>query len=33
MLWEGRYDTKLRAELRGIDEARKGLRTSTSARS
>jgi len=26
MLWEGRYDTKLRAELRGIDDARKGLR-------
>src|SRR5215831_17010472 len=26
MLWEGRYDTKLRAELRGIDEARKGLK-------
>src|SRR6185369_7355696 len=25
MLWEGRYDTKLRAELRGIDQARKGL--------
>ncbi|HTA19857.1 MAG TPA: 2-hydroxyglutaryl-CoA dehydratase [Polyangia bacterium] len=26
MLWEGRYDTKLRAELRGLDEARKGLK-------
>jgi predicted nucleotide-binding protein (sugar kinase/HSP70/actin superfamily) len=26
MLWEGRYDTKLRAELRGIDEARKSLK-------
>ena len=26
MLWEGRYDTKLRAELRGIDDARKGLK-------
>jgi predicted nucleotide-binding protein (sugar kinase/HSP70/actin superfamily) len=26
MLWEGRYDTKLRADLRGIDEARKGLK-------
>src|SRR3954454_22023828 len=26
MLWEGRYDTKLRAELRGVDEARKGLK-------
>jgi len=26
MLWEGRYDTKLRRELRGIDEARKGLK-------
>ncbi len=25
MLWEGRYDTKLRAELRGVDNARKGL--------
>jgi predicted nucleotide-binding protein (sugar kinase/HSP70/actin superfamily) len=28
MLWEGRYDTKLRAELRGLDSgARKGLKT------
>ncbi len=27
MLWEGRYDTKLRAELRGLDKtARKGLK-------
>jgi len=26
MLWEGRYDTKLRAELRGVDDARKGLK-------
>jgi predicted nucleotide-binding protein (sugar kinase/HSP70/actin superfamily) len=26
MLWEGRYDTKLRAELRGVDEARKSLK-------
>jgi predicted nucleotide-binding protein (sugar kinase/HSP70/actin superfamily) len=26
MLWEGRYDTKLRADLRGIDDARKGLK-------
>jgi predicted nucleotide-binding protein (sugar kinase/HSP70/actin superfamily) len=26
MLWEGRYDTKLRAELRGLDEARKSLK-------
>jgi predicted nucleotide-binding protein (sugar kinase/HSP70/actin superfamily) len=26
MLWEGRYDTKLRRELRGVDDARKGLR-------
>jgi predicted nucleotide-binding protein (sugar kinase/HSP70/actin superfamily) len=27
MLWEGRYDTKLRAELRGLDQdARKGLK-------
>jgi predicted nucleotide-binding protein (sugar kinase/HSP70/actin superfamily) len=26
MLWEGRYDTKLRTELRGIDDARKGLK-------
>ncbi len=25
MLWEGRYDTKLRAELRGVDAGRKGL--------
>jgi predicted nucleotide-binding protein (sugar kinase/HSP70/actin superfamily) len=25
MLWEGRYDTNLRAELKGIDDARKGL--------
>ena len=26
MLWEGRYDTKLRAELRGLDSARKSLK-------
>jgi predicted nucleotide-binding protein (sugar kinase/HSP70/actin superfamily) len=26
MLWEGRYDTKLRADLRGVDDARKGLK-------
>jgi hypothetical protein len=26
MLWEGRYDTELRRELRGIDSARKGLK-------
>jgi predicted nucleotide-binding protein (sugar kinase/HSP70/actin superfamily) len=27
MLWEGRYDTKLRADLKGLDsEARKGLK-------
>ncbi len=26
MLWEGRYDTKLRAELRGVDAGRKGLK-------
>ncbi len=26
MLWEGRYDTKLRAELRGLDGARKSLK-------
>ncbi len=26
MLWEGRYDTKLRAELRGIDHSRKSLK-------
>jgi predicted nucleotide-binding protein (sugar kinase/HSP70/actin superfamily) len=26
MLWEGRYDTKLRADLRGVDEARKSLK-------
>ena len=26
MLWEGRYDTKLRAELRGVDDAKKGLK-------
>jgi predicted nucleotide-binding protein (sugar kinase/HSP70/actin superfamily) len=26
MLWEGRYDTHLRAELRGVDEARKSLK-------
>jgi predicted nucleotide-binding protein (sugar kinase/HSP70/actin superfamily) len=26
MMWEGRYDTKLRAELRGTDDARKGLK-------
>jgi len=26
MLWEGRYDTKLRAELRGVDEAKKSLK-------
>jgi predicted nucleotide-binding protein (sugar kinase/HSP70/actin superfamily) len=25
MVWEGRYDTTLRAELRGADKARKGL--------
>jgi predicted nucleotide-binding protein (sugar kinase/HSP70/actin superfamily) len=28
MLWEGRYDTKLRAELRGLDDARKSLKDS-----
>jgi predicted nucleotide-binding protein (sugar kinase/HSP70/actin superfamily) len=28
MLWEGRYDTKLRAELRGLDTARKSLKDS-----
>ncbi|MDX2022901.1 MAG: 2-hydroxyglutaryl-CoA dehydratase [Deltaproteobacteria bacterium] len=28
MLWEGRYDTKLRGELRGLDEARKSLKDS-----
>jgi len=28
MLWEGRYDTKLRAELRGLDEGRKSLKDS-----
>ena len=26
MLWEGRYDTKLRADLRGVDDAKKGLK-------
>ena len=26
MLWEGRYDTKLRAELRGVDSAKKSLK-------
>ena len=26
MLWEGRYDTKVRAELRGMDGARKSLK-------
>jgi predicted nucleotide-binding protein (sugar kinase/HSP70/actin superfamily) len=26
MLWEGRYDTKLRAELKGLDSARKSLK-------
>jgi predicted nucleotide-binding protein (sugar kinase/HSP70/actin superfamily) len=26
MLWEGRYDTKLRAELKGLDTARKSLK-------
>jgi predicted nucleotide-binding protein (sugar kinase/HSP70/actin superfamily) len=26
MLWEGRYDTKLRADLRGVDEGRKSLK-------
>jgi predicted nucleotide-binding protein (sugar kinase/HSP70/actin superfamily) len=26
MLWEGRYDTKLRAELRGLDSAKKSLK-------
>ncbi len=26
MLWEGRYDTKLRAELKGLDQARKSLK-------
>jgi predicted nucleotide-binding protein (sugar kinase/HSP70/actin superfamily) len=26
MLWEGRYDTKLRAELKGVDDARKSLK-------
>ena len=28
MLWEGRYDTKLRGELRGLDQARKSLKDS-----
>lgn len=28
MLWEGRYDTKLRGELRGLDDARKSLKDS-----
>ncbi|HEY0710469.1 MAG TPA: 2-hydroxyglutaryl-CoA dehydratase, partial [Polyangia bacterium] len=28
MLWEGRYDTKLRADLRGLDQARKSLKDS-----
>jgi predicted nucleotide-binding protein (sugar kinase/HSP70/actin superfamily) len=28
MLWEGRYDTKLRADLRGLDNARKSLKDS-----
>ncbi len=27
MLWEGRYDTKLRGELRGLDQARKSLQS------
>jgi hypothetical protein len=26
MLWEGRYDTKLRSELRGLDQARKSIK-------
>jgi predicted nucleotide-binding protein (sugar kinase/HSP70/actin superfamily) len=26
MMWEGRYDTKLRAELKGLDTARKSLK-------
>ena len=26
MLWEGRYDTKLRGDLRGLDSARKSLK-------
>ena len=26
MLWEGRYDTKLRADLRGVDSAKKSLK-------
>jgi predicted nucleotide-binding protein (sugar kinase/HSP70/actin superfamily) len=26
MLWEGRYDTKLRSELRGLDTAKKSLK-------
>jgi predicted nucleotide-binding protein (sugar kinase/HSP70/actin superfamily) len=26
MMWEGRYDTKLRADLRGVDDARKSLK-------
>jgi predicted nucleotide-binding protein (sugar kinase/HSP70/actin superfamily) len=26
MLWEGRYDTKLRSELRGLDKAKKSLK-------
>jgi hypothetical protein len=26
MLWEGRYDTKLRGELKGLDDARKSLK-------
>jgi hypothetical protein len=33
MLWEGRYDTKLRAELRGVDTARKGFKSEQAAAS
>ena len=33
MLWEGRNDTKERADLRGVDGGKYGLGTSTSARS
>jgi predicted nucleotide-binding protein (sugar kinase/HSP70/actin superfamily) len=28
MLWEGRYDTKLRADLRGLDKGRRSLKDS-----
>lgn len=27
MLWEGRYDTKLRAELKGLDDSRRSLKS------